>query len=103
MDTVGVIDEHALYPIHEEDSVVQDSAHDRQSRYLTDVLETHQSDLWVMHDVPLYWERGNMEKYRAPDVSVIAGPKPSPLPRLYLAWQDPPVLFVAEVASEKTR
>src|SRR5207244_6435507 len=46
-----------------------------------------------------YWERGNTSKYVAPDVSVIAGPPPSPRPGVYLSWSDPPVLFAAEVSS----
>jgi colicin import membrane protein len=98
-----ITDEHALYPVHEEDTVVQGPEHDRQTRYLTDVIETHRRDLWVNHDICLYWERGNTRRYRAPDVSVIECPRPKKPPKIYLAWQDPPLLFVAEVASDETR
>jgi Uma2 family endonuclease len=96
-------DEHALYPIHEEDTVVQGPEHDRQCRYLTDALAAHRPDLWANHDICLYWEPGNTDRYRAPDVSVIACPRPAKPPRLYLAWRDPALVFVAEVASEATR
>jgi Uma2 family endonuclease len=101
--TITASDEHALYPIHEEDTVVQGPAHDRQCRYLTDGLEAHRPDLWANHDICLYWEPGSTEKYRAPDVSVIACPRPAKPPNVYLAWRDPPLLFVAEIASESTR
>lgn len=103
MKSIVATDEHALYPIHEEDSVVQGPKHDRQCRYLTDTIETHRPDLWVNHDICLYWERGNFQRYRAPDISVIDCPRPEDPPNVYLAWQDPALLFVAEVASEATR
>jgi Uma2 family endonuclease len=101
--TITASDEHALYPIHEEDTVVQGPAHDRQCRYVTDALEAHRPDLWVNHDICLYWEPGNTDKYRAPDVSVIACPRPAKPPNVYLAWRDPALLFVAKIASESTR
>jgi Uma2 family endonuclease len=103
MSTLVVTDEHALYPIHEEDTVVQGPIHDRQCRYLTGALQAHRRDLWVVHDVCHYWERGNFTRYRAPDVSVIDCPPPADPPNVYLAWQDPPLLFIGEVASDTTR
>jgi Uma2 family endonuclease len=103
VETISITDEHALYPVHEEDTVNQGPAHDRQCRYLTGALQAHRPDLWAIHDVCHYWEPGNMRLYRAPDVSVIACPPPADPPNVYLAWRDPPLLLVAEVASDRTR
>jgi Uma2 family endonuclease len=41
-------------------------------------------------------------RYVAPDLAVVDGPPPDPLPRVYLKWEDPPLLFVAEVISDAT-
>jgi Uma2 family endonuclease len=103
VETITATDELALYPIHEEDTVVQGPVHDRECRYLAGALQAHRPDLWVVHDVCLYWELGNTERYRAPDVSVIVCPPPQNPPKVYLAWSHPPLRFVAEVASDETR
>jgi len=103
VQSIVATDEHALYPIHEEDTVVQGPKHARQCVYLYSVLDTHRPDLWVNRDICLYWEPGNFQRYRAPDITVIDCPRPADPPNVYLAWQDPALLFVAEVASEATR
>jgi hypothetical protein len=38
----------------------------------------------------------------APDVFVVREPLPKPDPRVYLTWEDPPVIFVAEIGSRST-
>jgi Uma2 family endonuclease len=103
MQSIAATDEHALYPIHEEDTAVQGPKHARQCAYHFTVLETHRPDLWVNHDICLYWEPGNYQRYRAPDIAVVDRPRPEDPPNVYLAWQDPALLFVAEIASEATR
>jgi hypothetical protein len=103
MSILVVTDEHALYPIHEEDTVVQGPVHDRQCRYLTGALQAHQLDRCVIHDVCHYWEPRNFTRYRAPDVSVIDCPPPPDPPNAYLTWQDLPLLFLGEVVSDLTR
>ena len=101
--TLAPEEDRGFYPIHEEDHVVQGPAHDRQSVYLTGALGAHRPDLWVLGEACLYWEPGNKQRYVAPDVAVVDSPPPDPLPTVYLQWQDPPLLFVAEVASDSTR
>ena len=101
--TLAPEEDRGFYPIHEEDHVVQGPAHYRQSVYLTSVLAAHRPDLWGLGDACLYWVPGDNQRYVAPDVAVIGSPPPEPLPTVYLQWQDPPLLFVAEVASESTR
>jgi Uma2 family endonuclease len=99
VEPVTVVDEHDLYPIHEEDSVPQGDPHYWQTHYLGGALTAFRPDLRITCDMCHYWERGNPSLYVAPDVSAIAGPPPSPRPNVYLKWSDPPLLFVAEVGS----
>jgi hypothetical protein len=99
VEPVVTVDEHDLYPIHEEDSVPQGDPHYWQTHYLAGVLAVSRPDLRVTCDMCHYWEPGNTRLYVAPDVSVIAGPPPAPRPNVYLKWRDPPLLFVAEVGS----
>lgn len=95
-------DEHALYPIHEEDSVPQGDAHYRQRAYLTSALELLFPQFRIVGDFCLYWEPGNMQRYVAPDVAVIGGARPEPPTNVWLKWRDPSLLFVAEVGSRLT-
>lgn len=97
------VDEHKLYPIHEEDNVPETSPHELAVRYARDVLAALFPDCLVTGDLCIYWERGNMQRYAAPDVLVVRGRPREPLPRTYLLWQDPPVSFVLEIGSDSTR
>jgi Uma2 family endonuclease len=97
--TIFTLDEHDLYPMHEEDDVPQGFAHYRQASYLTGALQALRPELWVTSDSCLYWEEGETNRYLAPDVAVFSGPTPDPLPSVWLAWRDAPLLFVGEVAS----
>jgi len=96
------VDEHDLYPVHEEDEVPEIPLHERQVRSLIDVLSSHLDDKWVTGNVCMYWEKGNMQRYVAPDVLVVDAPSPEPLPPVYLRWADPPPLLVVEVGSKST-
>lgn len=96
------VDEHDLYPVHEEDNVPEKPLHELVAGYLKDALRAHLPGKWVTGDVCMYWERGNMRKYAAPDVLVVDAPAPDPLPPVYLKWLDPPSLLVAEVGSKST-
>src|SRR5438094_3755839 len=94
--------EHDRYPVHEEDSVPQTPRHYSQAHYLVGALRAHFPHLWVTSDTCLYWERGNKRRYVAPDVAVIDAPPPADPENVYLAWSDPPLLFVAEIGSRST-
>ena len=100
---VTPVDEHDLYPCHEEDTVPQGDPHFWQVHYLGGATQAHRSDLRVTCDICHYWQPGNKKRYVAPDVSVIAGPPPAHRPNVYLAWRDPPLLFTAEIASPSKR
>jgi Uma2 family endonuclease len=99
VETIVAIDEHDLYPFHEEDHVTQGDPHYWQIHYLGGSLTVERPDLRITCDLCHYWEPGNTDRYVAPDVSVIAAPPPSRRRGVYLAWVDPPLLFVAEIAS----
>jgi Uma2 family endonuclease len=97
-----VEDEHDLYPVHEEDSVPETPRHFWQVRDLAGVLQIHRPQVWVTGDTCLYWERGNTKRYVAPDIAVIACSPPADPKTVYLAWHDPPLVFVVEVGSRST-
>jgi Uma2 family endonuclease len=96
-------DEHDRYPVHEEDTVPEVPRHFRQSRYVAGAIEVQRPDCWVTGNICLYWEPGNYRLYVAPDVVVVDCPTPpDDLPRVWLRWSDPPLLFVAEFGSRST-
>jgi Uma2 family endonuclease len=97
------VDEQKLYPVHEEDNVPEISPHEFAVRYLRDALGALFRDSLVTGDICIYWERGNTQRYAAPDVLVARGRQRLPLPRVYLLWQEPPVSFVVEIGSDRTR
>src|SRR5262245_51544728 len=86
-----------FYPLHEEDDVTEIPFHERQVRYLRDALSARSPTWSVTGNVCIYWEPGNTSRYAAPDVFVVREPLPKPDPRVYLTWEDPPVIFVAEI------
>jgi hypothetical protein len=98
----AAVDEHDLYPVHEEDNVPEIGPHEFVVRYLRDVLATRFPDWLVSGNLCIYWEQGNTERYVAPDVFVVPGRPPAPLPRNHLLWRDPPVSFVLEIGSDST-
>ena len=96
------IDEHDMYPVHEEDNVPEKMLHEAQARYLRGALAAYFPDRLVTGEVCMYWEERNFYQYAAPDVLVVDGPRPDPLPSTYLRWSDPPPLLVIEVGSRST-
>lgn len=99
----AAVDEQKLYPVHEEESVPEGSPHEFAVRYLRDALAVLFRDCLVTGDICIYWERGNTQRYAAPDVLVARGRQRLPLPRTYLLWREPPVSFVVEIGSDRTR
>jgi Uma2 family endonuclease len=97
------VDDHRLYPIHEEDNEPEWLSHERVVRNLRAGLAALFPDCMVTGNVCIYWEPGNTQRYVAPDVLLVRGHPRAPLPRTYLVWREPPVSFVAEVGSASTR
>jgi Uma2 family endonuclease len=97
------LEDRSRYPLHEEDDVPEIPFHERVVRYLRDALEARFPDRFVTGNACIYWEPGNYADYAAPDVFVAEGWPRQPKPRVYLSFEDPPILFVAEIASRTTR
>jgi len=97
-----VLDEHDLYPIHEEDSLPERPEHEYQVWALRAMLRTRFPQHWITGDVCMYWEQRNFHQYRAPDVLVVEGVPEGEPPGVYLAWSDRPALLVVEVGSRST-
>lgn len=91
-----------LYPLHEEDEVSETEIHDLLTDYLCDALRARFPDWRIFRNVCIYWESGNTNLYRAPDVFAVKEPIREPELRVYHTWQDPPVNFVAEIGSRST-
>jgi Uma2 family endonuclease len=94
-----------LFSLHEEDEVTEVTPHRRQVVYLETNLQVELPDRFVGANMGVYWVPGQHEEpWAGPDVFVAARPPiRDPLPRVWLVWEDGPLQFVAEVASEKTR
>jgi len=97
-----LVNEHDLYPVHEEDNVPLTPDHMLSEVYSLSTIQTERPNLWITGDVCVYWERGNTRLYVAPDVIVVDCPPPKQKENVYLAWSDAPLLFVAEFGSRST-
>jgi Uma2 family endonuclease len=95
------VDDRSLYPIHEEDDVPEIPRHEREIRNLLNVLGYRFPDRFVTGNACIYWIPGDFQLYYAPDAFVTDGAPAEPEPRVYHVWQDPPIVFVAEVSSRK--
>jgi hypothetical protein len=101
--TSTAIDEYDLYPAHEELNVPEEFLHELEARYLRDVLSTLFPHWFVAGNLCIYWEKGNKKRFTAADVMVATATVPRRKRKSYLLWRDPPVRFVMEVASDRTR
>jgi Putative restriction endonuclease len=93
------VDDRSRYPIHEEDDVPEITRHESEVRNLRDVLAYRFRNRFVTGNVCIYWSPGDFEIYYARDAFVAESPAAEPEPRVYHIWQDPPIVFVAEVDS----
>jgi hypothetical protein len=91
------LDDSYDYPLHEEDDGPETAWHKVQSTDVFDILRVRFPERFVMGNICLYWEPGNTRRYAAPDVFVAAGFPADREPRVYLLWEDPPVLFAVEI------
>jgi Uma2 family endonuclease len=98
----AVWDDQEFYPLHEEDDVPEIPPHRRWVTYLYNALEARFPAWFVTSNVLIYWEPGNREAYRAPDLLVVKEPLAEAVDRVYQTWKQPPVTFVAEIGSRST-
>jgi Uma2 family endonuclease len=93
-----------LFSLHEEEDVVEVPPHRRQVVYIETNLQAELPDRFVGANLGVYWVPGELKKpWVGPDVLVAQRPPADPEPRVYLLWEDGPIQFVAEVASDRTR
>jgi Uma2 family endonuclease len=94
-----------LFSLHEEEDVTEVTPHRRQVVYFETNLQVELPDRFVAANMGVYWVPGQYkEPWAGPDIFVAAHhPVRDPRPRVWLVWEDGPLQFVAEVASEKTR
>jgi len=93
-----------LFSLHEEEDVVEVSLHRRQVVYFETNLQIALPDRFVGANMGIYWVPGQLERpWAGPDVFVARLRPHAAAPRVWLVWEDGPLQFVAEVASERTR
>jgi Uma2 family endonuclease len=96
------VDDQDYYPLHEEDDLPEIPPHEATVRDLRNMLSLRFPDWFVTGNVCIYWERGNTQKYRAPDLLAVREPLTEEVHRVYQTWRQPPVTFVAEIGSKST-
>jgi Uma2 family endonuclease len=100
----STVDERDLYPLHEEDDAMGENPdHYDQARYLVGAVRVRHPSWFVTSNLCVYWEPGNYQRYRAPDLLAVRAAMAPARPRVYLVWRDPPVNFVAEVGSRSSQ
>jgi Uma2 family endonuclease len=96
--------DRALFSLHEEEDVVEIRPHRRQVVYFETNLQSLFPDRYVAANMGVYWVPGQyISPWVGPDLFVAARPPREPVERVWAVWEDGPLQFVAEVASEKTR
>jgi Uma2 family endonuclease len=93
------VDDEEFYPLHQEDDVPEIPDHRTQHTDLGTALTLHFPDAFITGNVCVYWERGNRDRYVAPDLFVVRDWRPTTKLRTYRLWEHPPIGFVAEVLS----
>jgi Uma2 family endonuclease len=93
-----------LFSLHEAEDVVEITPHRRQVSYLETNLQTLFPDRFVGANLGVYWVRGQFRHpWTGPDVLVAAPSPRGDAPRVWVVWEDGPLQFVGEVASDETR
>jgi Uma2 family endonuclease len=96
------VDDQEYYPLHEEDDVSETPPHREWVTYAYNALRARFRTWFITSNVCIYWEPGNTEAYRAPDLLVVKEPLAEPVVRVYQTWKQPQVAFVMEVGSKWT-
>jgi Uma2 family endonuclease len=95
-------DDQEYYPLHVEDDVPEIPPHRRAVTYLENAFTARFPGWFITGNVCIYWERGDTQQYRAPDLFMVREPLAEPVERVYQTWKQPRVTFVAEVGSRST-
>jgi Uma2 family endonuclease len=102
--TIAPPEDRSLFSLHPEDQVTQQDSHDEQLTYLKYALRQVLPDLFVGREIAVYWVPGQRQHpYTGPDILIARSRPAQEDPSIFLTYEDGPLTFVAEVASEKTR
>jgi Uma2 family endonuclease len=97
-------EDRSLFSLHPEDEMTEHEFHDRQLHYSKHALGEVLPGLYIARNMAVYWVPGQRQNpYAGPDLFVARGHPVRPNPSCYLTYEDGPLMFVMEVASESTR
>jgi Uma2 family endonuclease len=97
-------EDRTLFSLHPEDEMTEHAFHDRQLEYLKFALGQSLPDWFLARNMAVYWVPGQREHpYVGPDLFIARGRPADENPSCYLTYEDGPLTFVVEVASESTR
>lgn len=93
-----------LFSLHEEEDLVEITPHRRQVVYLETSLRLLFPERFVGANIGVYWVPGQFRHpWAGPDIMVAARSPRGDAPRVWVVWEDGPLEFVGEVASNETR
>jgi Uma2 family endonuclease len=96
----------SIYPSSDGEPMGETQWHVKQLMMLIDMLEAYfaaTTDLVVLANVLLFYEKGNPERFVAPDLCIVRGVPKEPLRSSYFAWKEGKFPdFILELLSEKT-
>jgi Uma2 family endonuclease len=97
-------EDRTLFSLHLEDDMTERRFHARQVSTFEHAFTTVHPDLFVARNMAVYWVPGQREHpYAGPDLFVSRQHPREENPSCYLTYEDGPIAFVVEVASDKTR
>jgi Uma2 family endonuclease len=102
--TIAPPADRSRYSLHPEEDVTETSPHRHEVVYLETNLRAALPDRFVGANMGVYWIPGAFqEPWVGPDVLVSYPTANRQHRRIFLVWEDGPLQFVAEVASDRTR
>jgi hypothetical protein len=100
---IAAREDRSMFSLHEEEDVVEVPLHLQQVTYFETNLRRALPNRFVGANMGVYWVPGQfVHPWVGPDVLVAQRAPRDPEPRVHLVWEDGPLLFVIEVASERT-
>jgi hypothetical protein len=95
--------DRSLFSLHPEEEFPLRLSHDAQLECLKFALECRLPDVFVARNLAVYWVPGELEEpWAGPDIFVSRHHPRDDNPWCYLTYEDGPLAFVLDVASEKT-
>jgi hypothetical protein len=96
--------DRSRFSLHPEDEMTERRSHAKQVGYFDDALTSLLPEFFIARNMAVYWIPGQREyPYVGPDLFVSRYHPKEENPTCYLTYEDGPIAFVIEVASEKTR